>query len=201
MSRFEIRISGLGGQGIVLAGIIIGTAASTYGRKNATQAQSYGPEARGGACKTEIVISDEEIDYPRVEKPHIVAVMSQEAYNTCVGEIEENGALLYDPDMILETRPMNKVNIYEVPATRIAEQLGKKIVANMVMIGAIIAITNIVDNQSIEKAIAKNVPHGTEKLNIDAFNRGYEHARKLLEKMESETKAQSSRIHLPCGFS
>ncbi len=181
MSRFEIRIAGLGGQGIVLAGIIIGTAASIYGGKNATQAQSYGPEARGGACKTEIVIGDEEIDYPKVEQPDIVAVMSQEAYNTYVGEIKENGTLLYDSDMILETRPMKNVRIYEVPATRIAEQLGKKIVANMVMIGAIIAITKIVDNQSIEKAIASNVPRGTEKLNIEAFERGYEYARRLLE--------------------
>jgi len=189
MSRFEIRIAGLGGQGIVLAGIIIGTAASIYGGKNATQAQSYGPEARGGACKTEIVIGDEEIDYPKVEQPDIVAVMSQEAYNTYVGEIKENGTLLYDSDMILETRPMKNVRIYEVPATRIAEQLGKKIVANMVMIGAIIAITEIVDNQSIEKAIASNVPRGTEKLNIEAFERGYEYARRLLEEKGSDTGA------------
>jgi len=189
MSRFEIRIAGLGGQGIVLAGIIIGTAASIYGGKNATQAQSYGPEARGGACKTEIVIGDEEIDYPKVEQPDIVAVMSQEAYNTYVGEIKENGTLLYDSDMILETRPMKNVRIYEVPATRIAEQLGKKIVANMVMIGAIIAITKIVDNQSIEKAIASNVPRGTEKLNIEAFERGYEYARRLLEEKGSDTGA------------
>jgi len=189
MSRFEIRIAGLGGQGIVLAGIIIGTAASIYGGKNATQAQSYGPEARGGACKTEIVIGDEEIDYPKVEQPDIVAVMSQEAYNTYVGEIKENGTLLYDSDMILETRPMKNVRIYEVPATRIAEQLGKKIVANMVMIGAIIAITEIVDNQSIEKAIASNVPRGTEKLNIEAFERGYEYARRLLEEKGSDSGA------------
>ena len=177
------------GQGIVLAGIIIGTAASIYGGKNATQAQSYGPEARGGACKTEIVIGDEEIDYPKVEQPDIVAVMSQEAYNTYVGEIKENGTLLYDSDMILETRPMKNVRIYEVPATRIAEQLGKKIVANMVMIGAIIAITKIVDNQSIEKAIASNVPRGTEKLNIEAFKHGYEYAKKLLEEKRSDTRA------------
>jgi len=189
MSRFEIRMAGLGGQGIVLAGIIIGTAASIYGGKNATQTQSYGPEARGGACKTEIVIGEEEIDYPKVEQPDIIAVMSQEAYNTYIGEIKENGTLLYDSDMILETRPMNKVSIYKLPATRIAEQLGKKIVANMVMLGAIIAITKIVDNQSIEKAIAKNVPRGTEKLNIEAFRRGYEYAMKRLEEKQTEIRA------------
>jgi len=182
MSRFEIRMAGLGGQGIVLAGIIIGTAASIYGGKNATQTQSYGPEARGGACKTEIVIGDEEIDYPKVEQPDIVAVMSQEAYNTYVREIKKNGTLLYDSSMILQTRPINNVSVHEVPATRIAEQLGKKIVANMVMIGAIIAITKIVDIQSVEKAIARSVPRGTEKLNIEAFNRGYEYAKKLLKK-------------------
>jgi len=189
MSRFEVRMAGLGGQGIVLAGIIIGTAASIYGGKNATQAQSYGPEARGGACKTEIVIGDEEIDYPKVEQPDIVVVMSQEAYNTYVGEIKENGTLLYDSDMILETRPMNKVSVHGVPATRIAEQLGKKIVANMVMIGAITAITKIVDNQSVEKAIARNVPRGTEKLNIEAFKRGHEYARTLLEEKRSDIRA------------
>ncbi len=181
MSRFEIKIAGLGGQGIVLAAVIVGTAASIYAGKNASQAQSYGPEARGGACKSEVVISDDEIDYPKVLRPNVLAVMSQEAYDKYIHEIKPGGILLLDPDMITETRPLKDVKIYPVPVTRMAEQLGRKIVANMVMVGSITAVTEPLNIEAVEKAIVDRVPKGTEKLNIEASKQGYDYVKKLLE--------------------
>lgn len=181
MSRFEIKIAGLGGQGIVLASVIVGTAASLHSGKNAAQVQSYGPEARGGACKAEVVISDEAIDYPKVKRPDVLAVMSQEAYDRYVHEVKPGGILILDPDMIMETRPQENARVYPVPATRMAERLGRKIVANMVMVGALTAVAEPLKMEAIEKAIADRVPRGTEKLNIEASKQGYEYVKRLLD--------------------
>lgn len=182
MSRFEIRLAGLGGQGIILAGVILGFSASVYAGKSATQAQSYGAEARGGACKAEVVISDEEIDYPKVEKPDLLVVMSQEAYNKYVDDIKSGGTLVYDSDMVYQTKDLKNLKVYKVPATKIAEKIGRKIVANMVMIGAVSAISKVLDPDSVEKAIARNVPRGTETLNVNAFKEGYSYAANLGKK-------------------
>jgi len=180
MSRFEVRIAGLGGQGIVTAGVMIGRAASVFAGKNVTLTQSYGPESRGGASKVEVIVSDEKIDYPKVRNPSLVAVMSQEAYRKNITDLNGRAILIVDPDMVQEDPANHSGRIYRVPVTRIAEQLGKRIVANMVMVGTIIGLTNMVDTSSVEKAIAKYVPRGTEELNLNAFRKGYEFARKLL---------------------
>ncbi len=180
MQRYEIRLAGLGGQGIVLAGVILGRAAAIYDGKNATQAQSYGPEARGGACKSEVVISETEIDYPKVENPDMIGVMCQEAYDKYVDDIKPGGIVIYDPDMVPKTKPMKGIKVYTVPTMRIAEQTGRKIVANMVMVGAATAATGIVSQQAVEKTIEKLVPRGTEKLNISAFKAGYDHIKKIM---------------------
>ncbi len=177
MPRFELRAAGQGGQGIILIGIVLGTAASVYAGKWASQTQSYGPEARGGACKSEVVISDEEIDYPLVDEPHIVAIMSQEAYDKYAHSIRDDGILLLDPDMVTNVKPMKNPKVLMVPATRMAELLGRKMVANMVMVGAITAVTTLLDLDSVKDAIAKNVPRGTEGLNLQAFMDGYEYAK------------------------
>jgi 2-oxoglutarate ferredoxin oxidoreductase subunit gamma len=179
MSRFEIRIAGLGGQGIVTAGVMIGRAASIFAGKNVTLTQSYGPESRGGASKVEVIVSDEKIDYPKVRKPSLVAVMSQEAYRKNTGDLNGSAIVVIDPDMVQEDSANHLANVYHVPATRMAEKLGKRIVANMVMVGAIIGLTNMVDTASVEKAIAKYVPRGTDQLNLNAFKSGYDYARKL----------------------
>jgi 2-oxoglutarate ferredoxin oxidoreductase subunit gamma len=181
MSRSEIRIAGMGGQGIVMAGVMIGRAASIFAGKNVTLAQSYGPESRGGASKTEVIVSDEPIDYPKVRKPSLIAIMSQEAYLKNVADLNGEAPVVIDPDMVIEDPSYKSSRIFRIPASRIAEQLGKRIVANMVMVGAIVALTEMVDVAAVEKTIAKYTPRGTEKLNLEAFRSGYSFARKQLQ--------------------
>jgi 2-oxoglutarate ferredoxin oxidoreductase subunit gamma len=182
MSHFEVRIAGMGGQGIIMAAVMIGRAASIFGGKNVTLTQSYGPESRGGACKAEVIVSDERVDYPKVRQPNLVAIMSEEAYQKNITNSNSGATIVIDPDMVQEDQSYKHGRVFRVPATRIAEGLGKRIVANMVMVGAIVALTSIVDVAAVEKAIAKYTPRGTEKLNAEAFRSGHEFARKLLEK-------------------
>ena len=162
------------------AGVMIGRAASIFGDKNVTLAQSYGPESRGGASKVEVIVSDEKIDYPKVRKPSVVAIMSQEAYQKNLADLNGSSIVVIDPDLVQVDEPNHVKRIYRVPGTRIAEGLGKRIVANMVMVGAIIGLTNMMETAPVEKAIAKYTPRGTEELNLNAFKSGYEYARKLL---------------------
>ena len=115
MSRFEVRIAGLGGQGIVTAGVMIGRAASVFGGKNVTLAQSYGPESRGGASKVEVIVSDEKINYPKLRKPSLVAVMSQEAYQKNIGDLDRDTIVIIDPDMIQEDQPIRTRRHTEFP--------------------------------------------------------------------------------------
>ena len=178
--RIEIRIGGFGGQGIIRAGVMIATAASIFEEKNAVQTQSYGPESRGGRCKSEVVISDQEIDFPKVEQPDILLVMSQEAYNEYVDTLKEGGILILDPDMVPERKKVENIRVYEVPATKIAEELGKSLVANVVMLGAFTAITKLISEEAMRKSILQNVPKVTEQLNLMAFERGLEYGKALL---------------------
>jgi len=176
--RIEIQFVGFGGQGIIKSGIITATAACIYGRKNAVQTQSYGPESRGGACKSEVVISDEEIDFPKVVEPDILLVMSQHAYNEYAEDMKR-GTIIMDLDMIPSEKELQNVKVYRVPATKIAEELGRKIVANIVMLGALTAITGMLDKNAMEESIKANVPKGTEELNLKAFEKGYEFGKDL----------------------
>jgi len=178
--RVEVRFAGFGGQGIIKSGIIIGTAACIYARKNAVQTQSYGPESRGGACKSEVVITEDEIDFPKVIKPDILIAMSQHAYNEYAEDLKSGGILIMDSHMIPHEKEIGKTQVFRVPATKIAEKIGKRIVANIVMLGAVAAITNLLDKKAIREAIKGNVPRGTEKLNLKAFERGYEYGKPLL---------------------
>jgi 2-oxoglutarate ferredoxin oxidoreductase subunit gamma len=171
----------MGGQGIIMAAVMIGRAASIFGGKSVTLTQSYGPESRGGACKAEVIVSDERVDYPKVRKPNLIAIMSAEAYHKNVSNSNGDAIVVIDPDMVGEDESYKPARIFRIPATRIAEGLGKRLVANMVMVGAIVALTDMVDVAAVQKAIAKYTPRGTEKLNLDAFITGYESARKLLE--------------------
>lgn len=174
--RIEVRFAGFGGQGIIKSGIITASAASIYSGKNAVQTQSYGPESRGGACKSEVVISGEEIDFPKVVEPNILVVMSQHAYNEYAEKVKRGGTVILDPDMIPHEKELKGVKVYRVPATRIAEELGRKIVANIAMLGAFSAITGILEKDAMGKAIRANIPRGTEEINISAFEKGYEYA-------------------------
>lgn len=178
--RTEIRFAGFGGQGIIRSGLILSMAACIYGDKNAVQTQSYGPESRGGSCKSEVVIADEEIDFPKVDEPDIVVIMSQEAYHKYVDTANEDAAILVDPGMITDRNDPENAKVYDVPATKIAKEMGKAIVANVVMLGALTAITNIVTPETMKKAVLHNVPKGTKKLNIAAFDEGYDYGKQLL---------------------
>lgn len=171
----EIQFAGFGGQGIVLAGYLLGKAISIYDKKNASMTQSYGPEARGGACSSGIVVSDTEgiVDYPKVREPHILVVMSQEAYFTYIGKLRKGGTLIYDEDLVtLENLP-EEIKVYPIPATRIAEEvLGKRIVANVVMLGALTGITKIVSEKAMKETLKTSVKKDFVELNLKAFEEG-----------------------------
>lgn len=168
----EVRISGLGGQGVVLAGVILGRAV-VYDGKYAVQTQSYGAEARGSAAKSEIIISDEKISFPKVRRCNILVTMSQSALDKHLKDLKENGTLLVDRDMVKQV-PKIKAEVFKVPATEIAEtELGSRIYANAVMLGALTKITQIVSEEAVEKAIADSVPEETKENNVNGFRRGY----------------------------
>ena len=175
MTRTEIKLAGFGGQGIVLAGYILGKAISIYDKQNAVLTQSYGPEARGGACSADVVYADGEIDYPEVTVPNIVVIMSQEAYNTYAKNIDKNGILLIDEDLVKIGKNNKKIKVYSIPSTRLAEELGRKIVANIVMLGFFTAITNIVTLEGLKKSLLDSVPKGTEQLNLSALMKGHDY--------------------------
>lgn len=174
MSRKEIRITGFGGQGVVLCGHIIGAACSIHSDKHATMIQSFGPEARGSSCSTTLTVSDDEILYPYIDRPNIFVVMSGEGYTKFRDELLEDGVLIYESDLV---KPDFKKGqpAYGVCSTRIAEeQIGRRIVANIVMLGFIAAVTQIVPRESMRSAVEHSVPPGTEKLNLKAFDAGYD---------------------------
>lgn len=172
MERTEIRISGFGGQGIVLMGYITGKAAAIYDNKNATLTQSYGPEARGGACSAQVIVATDKITYPILSAPDILITMSQAAYNTYRSGLKPDGLLLYDPTLV-KLNPDDHTNVHSIPAKDIAKNLGRQIIANMVMLGFLVAVGKVVSKESMEQAISASVPSEMQELNLEAFRRGY----------------------------
>lgn len=177
--RWEIRISGLGGQGILMAGYILGKAASLFDGKFAVQVESYGPEARGSRARTDVVISNEEIDYPYISEADVLIALSQDAFNYYRGTVKRNGVIIIDEDLIEVEGDLEGVNVFKVPATRIALNLGRRIVANVVMLGAFSAITGIVSFDALRRAVLDSVPKGTEELNLKALEAGWNFGVKL----------------------
>ncbi len=171
-NRHEIRLCGFGGQGIILAGYIIGQAASIFDGKNATFVQDYGPEARGGACRADVIISDTPVLYPYIDTPSVLVVMSQEAYNKYYTKKRQDTLVIVDEDLV-KPGETGSVELLTVPATRIAEELGRVMVANVVMLGFFTAATNLVSIDALRKSILASVPQGTEELNMKTFERGY----------------------------
>lgn len=171
LKRVEVRISGLGGQGVVLAGEILGRAA-VYDGKYAVQTQSYGAEARGSAAKSEVIISDKKIGFPKVRKCDILVTMSQSALNKHLDDLKENGILLVDRDKVKEV-PKVEAKVFSVPATRIAEtELKSRIYANAIMLGALTKITGIVSKEAVKKAIVDSVSKETKERNLEGFGKG-----------------------------
>ena len=180
MDRKEIKIGGFGGQGVILSAHILGKAASIYDNKFSTMIQSFGPEARGSACSAQVIISGKEITYPYVVKPEILVVMSQEAYSKFEPEMSEDGILMYESDLIQIGKVREGLKYFAIPSTRIAEELGRKLILNIVMVGFFTSITNLLSKDSVQKAVESSVPRGTEELNLRAFNKGYDYGIKLL---------------------
>ncbi len=181
MSRMDIKMGGFGGQGIILSGYILGKAASIFDNMEAVLTQSYGPEARGGACSADVVISKSKIDYPYLKDIKILVVMSQEAYGTYTKQLSKGGMLIYDENLVTIDKKAckeKKWKVYNIPATRLAEELGRKIVANIVMLGFFTAVSDTVSYEAMKNAILSSVPKGTEQLNEDAYNKGYEYKMK-----------------------
>ena len=169
--RQEVRLAGFGGQGIILAGYIVGKAAALYDGKEAILTQSYGPEARGGACSAELVVDDDPIDYPMLNSPSILVLMSQEAYEKYGTHVEPSTNVIVESDLVQEA-PEEWPGI---PATRLAEELGARISANIVMLGFLTGVTRLLSHEAMEEAIATSVPARTVELNLRAFTKGYEH--------------------------
>ena len=189
INKTEIRLAGFGGQGIVLAGQILGKGASLFEHLKAVFTQSYGPEARGGACSADVIISVEDIYYPRVSCPQILVLMSEEAKHTYGGLMANQALVLIDEDLVkLEAVPEG-CRLYKIPATRLAEKLGRKIVANIVMLGFITAITEVVGYEAMKQALFDSIPRGTEELNLKAFEKGYDYG-KSMKQQESGARSQ-----------
>jgi 2-oxoglutarate ferredoxin oxidoreductase subunit gamma len=175
MQLTEIRIAGFGGQGVILSAIVLGRAASIHQGAFATMTQSFGPEARGGACSAQLILSDSPILYPYVTAPDILVVMSQEASTRFVPELKNGGTLIVEQDLVRVTDLHPNAKVYSVPATRIAEGLGKRMVLNSVMVGFFTAVTNLLDRDAVIKAVAESVPANFRDLNVKAFEKGFEY--------------------------
>jgi len=175
MPLTEIRVAGFGGQGVILSAIVLGKACSIHQGQFATMTQNFGPEARGGACSAQLILSDTPVLYPYVTQPDIMVVMSQEAYTKFRPELKENGLLLIERDLVRVTDVPKGARVYSVPATRIAEELGKRMVLNIVMVGFFTAVTRLLDADAVRKAVADSVPASFRELNLKAFEKGYEY--------------------------
>ncbi|HOP85729.1 MAG TPA: 2-oxoacid:acceptor oxidoreductase family protein [Syntrophorhabdaceae bacterium] len=192
--RYDIRLSGSGGQGIILMGIILAEAVGIYEGRYVSQTQSYGPEARGGSSKAEIVISDTEIDYPKAIKLDMLLAMNQKSCDDYYMDLKPEGILIVDSTFV---KQLPVARVYQIPFTRIArERFGKEMVANIIALGAITKLTDIVSPKSMEKAVLARVPKGTEKLNREALNVGMAEAIKakknILPFMRSEREDEDT---------
>ena len=188
--RQEILFTGFGGQGIVLAGRILGKAAVIGDKKESTLVQAYGPEARGGACSAQVIIADGAIHYPYVRHPHVLVCMSQGGFDKFIGDMKETGILIIDQDLVIpptgkgaqfKTGSFARTPYFSIPATRMAEELGRKMMANIIMLGFFTSITGAISLNAAQSAVTESVPKGTEKMNIKAFTKGYDYGLAVLK--------------------
>lgn len=176
--RYEIRLAGSGGQGLITAGIILAEAVGIHDGKYVCQTQSYGPEARGGASKAEVVISSREIDYPKAIKPDVLLSMNQRSCDAYFFDLKPNGMLIVDSTFVKQLPTTKAISI---PFTQLARtQVGKEMTANIVALGSLAALTGAVSLKGLEAAVLKRVPRGTEEMNKRALEAGIEWAKKFL---------------------
>jgi 2-oxoglutarate ferredoxin oxidoreductase subunit gamma len=194
MPLTEIRIAGFGGQGVILSAQVLGKAASIYQGDYATMTQNFGPEARGGACSAQLVLSDKPVLYPYVTQPDVLVVMSQEAYVKFGHELKPGGTLVIEQDLVRVTDLPAETRVYSIPATRIAEELGKRMVSNIVMVGFFTAITEVLDPEAVREAVADSVPLNFRDLNLKAFNKGYDYGRAALANAPQAVDLESQAV-------
>jgi 2-oxoglutarate ferredoxin oxidoreductase subunit gamma len=175
----QIVITGFGGQGVVLAGRIVGKAAAIGDKLESTLVQSYGPESRGGACSAQVTISDAEIYYPYIQNPDILVAMSQAGYEKYKDLLKKEGLLIVDQDLVQPDSEAGE--FFSVPSTRLAEQMGLKMMANIIMIGFFTAVSQAVSLEAARQTVMESVPKGTEEKNLKAFEKGWEYGRATLK--------------------
>jgi 2-oxoglutarate ferredoxin oxidoreductase subunit gamma len=185
MTKSEIKIAGFGGQGVILAGGILGKCATIYDGKFATLTHSYGPEARGGACSAQIIISDDKVSYPYVVKPDVIVLMSQEAYEKYSSGLKEDGFLIIEEELVKLPEESDK-KTFSIPALRMAEKLGSRIVLNIIMLGFLTSVSGLITKTGMKKAIKDTVPKGTDYMNKMAFDKGYSYGKKLMKSLEKK---------------
>lgn len=178
----EIRVAGFGGQGVILAAIVVGKAKAIFEGGHATMTQAFGPEARGGSSSAQCILSDEPILYPYITQPDVLVIMSQEAYTRFAPELKPGGILIVEQDMVHLGELPAGTKVYAVPATRLAEELGRKVVLNIVMVGFLGAVTNVVSADALRNAVKDSVPPALEKLNLEAFDKGCAYGKSLLQR-------------------
>ncbi|MBF0531259.1 MAG: 2-oxoacid:acceptor oxidoreductase family protein [Deltaproteobacteria bacterium] len=189
--EIEIVITGFGGQGIVLTGNILGRAATLYDHQHATMTQSYGPEARGGSCSAQVVIGQEEILFPYAEKPQVLICLSQAGYDKNQASLIPDGLLIYDTDLV-DPGPSASRNAFHLPATRYAEQIGNKMMANIVLLGFLSAVSEMVTPESLKTAVLESVPPRTRDKNAQAFDRGREYGQAILRSRSKQNQGQTT---------
>jgi len=197
MQLTEIRVAGFGGQGVILSAIVLGKAASIFQGAFATMTQNFGPEARGGACSAQLVLSDSPILYPYVTRPDILVVMSQEAYVRFAPELKDGGILIVEQDLVRASDADKKFQVFSIPATRIAEVLGKRMVLNSVMVGFFTAVTNLLEPDAVRKAVADSVPASFQELNLKAFDKGLEYGETALTAIANPADADLQLQYSP----
>jgi 2-oxoglutarate ferredoxin oxidoreductase subunit gamma len=174
LGRREIRIAGFGGQGVVLAGQIVGQAVAVYDKQYATFTQNYGPEARGGSCTAEVVTSQEPIGYPYVVNPNVVAILSQDAYHKYGKNLPEDTLFIVDPDLV-KPDPADKHARLTIPANQMARDMGRVVVANIILLGFLAAVSDVVSSEALRQSILVTVPRGTGEFNLKAFEAGFKY--------------------------
>ncbi len=187
----HIFITGFGGQGIIMAGDILGKAATLFDHRHATMTQNYGPEARGGACSSQVIISPDEILFPYIEESEILICMSQEGYTKNIGHLRPSGTLIWDTDMVRVRKEVPAGEWFDIPATRISEELGNKMMANIVMLGFLAAVSDTVNPDSLRKAVLDSVPSATKEANALAFDQGRQYGENLLRERAGGRQASN----------
>src|SRR3954451_6275957 len=186
----EIRIAGFGGQGVILAASVIGKAAAIFEGGFATMTQAFGPEARGGSSSAQVILDGDPVLYPYVTQPDILVVMSQEAYTVFSPQLKPGGILIVEQELVRIEQPPQGVRFYGVTATRLAEELGRKVVLNIVMVGFFAAVTNMLDPDSLRQAVGDSVPPAMQKLNLQAFDKGFEYGAELVHRQAENGEAE-----------